>query len=252
MANRVTKGIDVSTYNANLDYKNLARQIDFAILRAGFTGYGPGKSLNKDAQFENHYKGFTGEGVPVGAYYYSCAATVYEAVREANYFLELIKGKKFSYPIYMDVEDGYHMQKLSVAELSKVVLAFCRTLEKAGYYVGVYANTYWLKNELDLAALKTLDKWVAHYGVPTPGVIGEMWQYTETGKLNGHAGVLDLNYCYKDYPAIIKGAGLNGYGEPTKSSKIIVKGVIEKDDEKLKIAQTFLSLLGFTVTVEVT
>ena len=247
---RVTKGVDISTYNTNIDYANMARQIDYAILRCGFTGYGPGKSLNKDAQFENHYAGFSKQGLPMGVYYYSCAATMTEAIKEAKYVLDLVKGKKFLYPIYIDVEDSYHMQKLSKKELSEVVLAFCRTIENSGYYTGIYANTYWWNNEIDQTILADIDKWVAHYKVQTPGVQGDMWQYTETGKLNGHTGDLDLNYCYKDYPAIIKAAGLNGYGEPKESSKITIRGVIERDDEKVKLAQTFLAVLGFTVTVE--
>ena len=169
---RVTKGVDISTYNTKIDYANMARQIDYAILRCGFTGYGPGKSLNKDAQFENHYEGFRKQGLPMGVYYYSCAATVSEAVKEANYVLDLIKGKQFSYPIYMDVEDSYHMQKLSKKELSEVVLAFCGTIENAGYYAGIYANTYWWNNEIDQTILADIDKWVAHYKVQTPWTPG--------------------------------------------------------------------------------
>lgn len=247
---RVTKGIDLSTYDQNLNYATIAKQIDFAILRCGYTGYGASKNKNKDVRFEEHYKGLKEQKVDLGVYYYSCASTEAEAIAEANYTLELIKGKEFSYPIYIDVEDDHHMQGLSQTALSKVVLAFCRTIEKAGYYAGVYANTYWWRSELNQALLKSVDKWVAHYGVNTPGVLGEMWQYTESGKLNGFSQDFDLNYCYKDYPAIIKAAGLNGYGEPKESSKITIRGVIERDDEKVKLAQKFLALLGFTVTVE--
>jgi GH25 family lysozyme M1 (1,4-beta-N-acetylmuramidase) len=38
-----------------------------------------------------------------------------------------------------------------------------------------------------------------------------MWQYSWKGKIDGIIGDVDLNYCYKDYPSIIKKAGLNGY-----------------------------------------
>ena len=52
---RVKKGIDISSYNVMIDYAKVASQIDFAILRAGFTGYGTGASLNRDKEFERHY-----------------------------------------------------------------------------------------------------------------------------------------------------------------------------------------------------
>lgn len=248
----VKKGIDVSSYNSGLDYPAISREINFAVLRAGFTGYGTGRALNKDKLFETHYANFTKQKVPLGVYYYSCADSEPEAIREAKYLLTLLEGKKFSYPVFMDVEDSYHQQKLSKEALTKVVLAFCRVLEKAGYYVGVYANAYWWKNELDMEALKSLDRWVAHYGVMTPGVPGDMWQHTETGKLPGYSGKLDLNWCYKDYPAIIQKAGLNGYEAANKTSKIIVKGEMGVEHEaKVTLAKQLLSALGFVVSIEV-
>jgi len=250
---RVNKGLDVSSYNPKLDYANIGKQIDFAILRAGFTGYGASRSLNTDFSFEKHYAGFTAQKTPLGVYYYSCADSVDEAIREAKYLLTLLKGKKFLYPIYMDVEDEFNQQKLTKTELSKVVLAFCKVLEDAGYYAGIYANSNWWTNELDQSDLKTLDRWVAHYGVPTPRVSGEMWQYTEDGVLNGHTGKLDLNYCYKDYPVIIQNAGLNGWGVPVNTPKILIKGEMVSGDVtgKVELVKSLMELLGFTVTVEV-
>ena len=39
-----------------------------------------------------------------------------------------------------------------------------------------------------------------------------MWQYTDKGTLNSIPEIdIDMNYSYKDYPAIIKELGLNGY-----------------------------------------
>ena len=250
---RVKKGIDISSYNVMIDYAKVASQIDYAILRAGFTGHRTGASLYKDKGFELHYENFTQQKIPLGAYYYSCADTADDARLEADFLIKLLSGKQFAYPIYIDVEDNFHQKKLSKAELSEVVKTFADRLEKAGYYVGVYANTYWWKNELDLDALKHLDRWVAHYGVNTPGVQGEMWQYTETGKLVGYPGVLDLNYCYKDYPTIIQTAGLNGFAAPAKPAEIMIKGVITGDDgtHKIDAIKRLMVILGFG-SIEVT
>lgn len=38
-----------------------------------------------------------------------------------------------------------------------------------------------------------------------------MWQYTAKGKIAGHTGQFDMNYCYVDYPEIIRKKGINGY-----------------------------------------
>ena len=38
-----------------------------------------------------------------------------------------------------------------------------------------------------------------------------MWQYTECGQIDGVEGEVDLNFCYKDYPSLIKQYGYNGF-----------------------------------------
>lgn len=245
---KVVKGIDVSSYQPNIDFSKIKNEIDFVILRAGYTGWGKGRTLNKDSSFERHYKECERLGIPVGCYYYSCADSIEEARREATHFLKLINGKKFEYPIYIDVEDSYHAQKLSVKALTNVVLEMATILEQNEYYVGVYANAWWWRNELDQVRLSKIDRWVAHYGVETPAVSGEMWQYTDTGKVKGYTGNLDLNYCYKDYPSIIKKAGLNGYDVAVKTSKISIRGEVESDD--VEFFKTLLTLLGCEVVIE--
>jgi GH25 family lysozyme M1 (1,4-beta-N-acetylmuramidase) len=40
-----------------------------------------------------------------------------------------------------------------------------------------------------------------------------IWQYSEKGKVAGINGNVDLDICYKDFPTIIKGKGLNGWGK---------------------------------------
>jgi GH25 family lysozyme M1 (1,4-beta-N-acetylmuramidase) len=39
------------------------------------------------------------------------------------------------------------------------------------------------------------------------------WQCSGKGRVDGIAGDVDLDYCYKDYPSVIKGCGFNGYGK---------------------------------------
>lgn len=204
-------GIDISTWQnpSDINYDLLAKEIDFAILRVGFTGYGTGESLHKDDAFERHYEELHKRDVPLGAYWYSCANTVSEGVREAKRCLEYISEKTLLYPVFIDVEDSHHQQPSSKKVLTDAVVAFCETIENAGYYVGIYSSSSWFSYEMDYGRLSPYDLWVAQWSASEPSMRKGIWQYTSKGKLQGYSGNLDFNYAYKDYPSIIKGAGLN-------------------------------------------
>jgi len=74
-----------------------------------------------------------------------------------------------------------------------------------------------------------------------------MWQYTSTGKVSGISGNVDLNYCYQDFPTMIKNAGLNGFKkEADKRYKIEVYGATA---ETMPLAVEALKKAGFTAKV---
>lgn len=214
------KVLDISKWQPNVDYQKVKDSgIDGVILRCGVTTYGDMK-CNIDSCFEKHYKGFKAVGMPLGVYYYSCANTVAKAKEEAQATLTYIKGKQLEYPIYYDTENEQRQRSLSKQALTDIAKAFCETIENAGYYVGIYASKSWLLDELDMAQLKDYDVWVAQYASKCTytGAYG-MWQYTNTGKVNGISGNVDLSYCYKDYPTIIKKVGLNGFNSAQNSTE---------------------------------
>lgn len=219
--------IDVSVYQPDIDYAAVkAAGIDGAMIRCGYTGWGSSHSLNADKCFEKHYAGFQAAGVPVGAYYYSTADTVEFAKKEAEFVQSLLKGKRLELPIYYDLENNERQGKLSKALLTEIADAFCTTMERAGYFVGVYANTSWFTSKLDHAALAAkYTIWLADYrGDKADKTLKrDIWQYSSKGSVNGISGNVDVNECYRDFPAIIKDAGLNGYsktsGAPTVSQQ---------------------------------
>ena len=123
--------IDISYYqhSRDIDYDTLSAAISGAILRVGFTGWGTGNSYHKDAEFENHYRELKKRGVPIGAYWYSCADTVAEGTAEANACYEMgLKGKTFELPIYWDTEDNHHQRPASSETLTATGRAFCKRL----------------------------------------------------------------------------------------------------------------------------
>lgn len=212
------KIIDISSYQRpqDIDYDRFVTNIDGVILRVGFTGYGTGESYYKDAYFERHYQEFLSRGVPIGAYWYSCANEPGEGKAEAVFMYNIIKNKKFSLPIYWDTEDAHHQRPTSTKGLTDAGLEFLSYLESKGYYVGVYASASWLNSELDMSRLGKYDVWVAHYGVSAPSYSKPygMWQFTDKLSVSGFKSGVDGNWAYIDYPALIRSLGLNGYPKP--------------------------------------
>lgn len=211
-------GIDISTYQKGINLSQAKNEgVKFAILRAGFTGYGTGVSKNKDSQFETFYNQCKSLGIPVGAYWFSCATSYEKGRAEAEYmYNNCLKGKQFEYPIYIDVEDSHWQAKAGRNAVTQAIKGFCEYLEAKGYYVGIYANSNWFRNYMNTNELTRYDKWIANWGTAKPSTPeAGLWQFGgETNRIRSNkvAGyTVDQNYAYKDFPAIMKAKGLNGF-----------------------------------------
>lgn len=207
-------GIDVSRWQGDIDWKSV--RTDFCIIQAGF-----GKDISqKDICFEKNYAGCKANGIPCGAYWFSYATSEDEARQEAQVCLEVIKGKQFEYPIYYDVEEQRTL-KLGREKVSAIIKAFLNELEKAGYFAGIYMSASYFRDYVTDEVKSRYAVWVANYGVSKPDYSGfyGMWQKSNTGKVAGISGNVDLDECYEDYPEIIKAAGLNGYSAPKPDTK---------------------------------
>lgn len=211
------KGIDVSKWQGNIDWNKVKSDgIEFAILRSSY-GRNTTSFKNKgiDEKFERNYKEAKRVGTPVGAYHYCYARNMKEMLEEAEFFLTMLKGKKFEYPIYLDIEDK-NQSNINKKKLTNMVIAFCEKLEKAGFYVGIYANKYWLTTKLDYNKLKKYDIWLAEWtDKPTWNGNFGLWQYSSKGSVRGISGNVDMNISYKDY-SVIKNKGFNGFSKTRK------------------------------------
>ena len=203
------KGIDISHHQGDIDFAKVkAAGIGFAMIRAGY-GW-ENQSEQTDQKFYQNYRKAVSAGLPCGSYHYSYATNPKEAELEADFFLKIIKGCRFGYPVAFDMEDKTQAN-LGRKALTDIAIAFCDKVEKAGYYTCIYSNLDWIRNRLDMDRLKRFDLWFARYN-DEPGYEGMgMWQYTSSGKVNGISTNVDLNIAYKDYPSIMKAKGLNGY-----------------------------------------
>ena len=194
-----TKGIDVSKWQADIDWKAVAGSgIDFAIIRVGYRGSETGV-LVEDPYFKANIAGATKAGIKVGVYFFTQAITEAEAVEEASMAMELVKGYRLDYPIYIDTEwSGGRADNLSKRNRTNIVKAFCKTVQNGGYKAGVYASKYWYLDNLYADELKDYTIWVAQYNTEcTYTGKYDMWQYTDKGRVPGIKGNVDLNICYK-------------------------------------------------------
>lgn len=207
------KGIDVSKWQGEIDWKKVKGSgIDFAIIREGLGTKSPNQI---DEKFKKNIAGAKNAGISCGAYHYSYAVSVKEAVDEARFCLENIRGYQLAYPIAFDVEDKI-MLKLSTRQRTDICKAFCEEMEKNGYYVMIYCNLNWLENYLYKdELLPRWDLWLAQWNVNRPSHPCGIWQYSETGKIDGIKGNVDMNISYKNYPEIMKSKGLNGFKADT-------------------------------------
>lgn len=233
------KGIDVSKWNGSNDFNRAkADGVDFVIIRASWGGnYSSFKNNGLDPYWEENYQGAKQAGLMVGAYHYLYATSIKEAKQEAERFISQLKSKKFEYPVYLDIEDTAQ-KNLSKDLVTDMTVAFCKKVEEAGYYVGVYTYKNFFDTKLDKNKLKDFDKWIAHYSKSLfnsnqnyyDNGIYQMWQYGSEGNYvdgisNYGNGInyVDVNICYVDYPKIIKNTELNGYNRSNLSTPSIVE-----------------------------
>ena len=223
----IAKGIDVSYAQGVIDWEKVKASglVDFAILQAGY-----GREYNQvDVQFERNYSECKRLGIPCGAYWFSYAMSADEAKREAQVFLQIIKGKSFEYPVYMDLELAKQFE-LGKAACSEMADAFLSTMEQAGYYAGLYCSTYYLDKYLSDSVKSRYTIWCAQYASKcTYQNPYGIWQYNVAGdteydiigqkSIPGISGKCDMDYCYTDYPSIIKAAGLNGFTKATQPTE---------------------------------
>lgn len=214
------KGIDISKYQPTVDFAKVkAAGYDFVIIRAGL-----GKGT-VDSYFEKHYNAAKQAGLYVGAYWYSYATTISDAKQEADAFIKVLKGKQFEMPVYYDLEERKTFNT-GKANVSNIITIFCTALEDAGYYCGIYGGQELAQNYMTAAQTTRYAFWLAQY-LKNPRYDGQygMWQFGVAGAtannnptgvkaVPGVSGQCDLDYCYVDYPVIIKQRGRNGFTKP--------------------------------------
>lgn len=197
MPEPLATGIDISEFNGDVDIAAMKGKIDFVIIRCG---YGSDLESQDDAQYRNNVLKCQQAGIPFGVYLYSYARNREMALSEARHTLRLVKGLTPLYGVWYDVEDP----TLPTGEtLADDCLAYCQELRSAGYYCGIYSSLSWMQTRLNSPKLAHIDRWVAQWTGELAYPNAGMWQYTDSGMINGRR--FDMDRAYRDYPAIISG-----------------------------------------------
>lgn len=212
-------GIDVSTFQGDIDWYKVKSQINFAILRLGWIGNKNNHTL--DTKFERNYSECKRLGIPVGVYVYCYSNCEDTAKAGAEWTLQQLNGKSLELPVYLDMEDS-SIANLEKDKLTNICIAFNTVIEQAGLWAGVYANKDWFDNKLNKDIIKyKYTTWIAHYTSGTDKYKDEydMWQNSSSGKINGISGSTDTNYMYRDLIAEI--------GNKTPSIPVNTKSIEE-------------------------
>lgn len=219
----MTEGIDVSKFQGIINFRQVrAADVRFVMIRASIGSY------TADPLFTRNAAAAAAAGLNWGAYHYFYSKTVPEALAEAEFFLSRLKGLRPTFPVALDAEEPSLLSAGREA-LTDAVEAFLTKVQSAGYYVTLYANLNWLQNYLNFQQLRRFDVWLAQWG-PAPtfqeAPIG-MWQYTSEGTVPGVSGRVDRDRAFKDYPAIIRAAGLNGFPPKDDPNRLMVGDAVE-------------------------
>ena len=211
------QGIDVSYVQGAIDWS--AVTADFAMIRAC---YGWDNDRQIDSRLYENARGAKENGTPYGLFHYSYARTPDDALKEADFFLRVIKGLKPEYPVAYDFEEpfqiggsrgGISYAGMEPAQQLAIIDAFLQRVEQVGYFAAIYMPAAALTRlyRYAPARIARYAVWVAHIGAASPAYPGNVgiWQYSWTGRVPGIAVDVDLDYAYQDFPAIIRAAGLN-------------------------------------------
>lgn len=196
-------GVDVSEYQGEIDWDAVAADgISFAMVRLGSRGYTEG-ILRTDSYYEYNLDGAAAAGLQVGAYYYSQATSVAEAIEEADLVIELLDGRALDLPIAFDHEQNpdpaSRSNTVDSETLTQAALAFCQRIEAAGYKSMIYGNASDI-SRFNLDEMGGRLVWYAEYGSAQPNGQFDfcLWQYDSEGIVDGIDAAVDMNLRFTD------------------------------------------------------
>ena len=234
--------LDISAYQGEVDFQRVKRDGIWGVMLKATEG-----ERYLSPAFEKNYQQAKQAELEVGAYHYLRASTVPEAVAEANFFLSKVKEKQLTLPLAVDIEAPEQRQ---IEDLAPIAAAFCDTLDKAGYYATIYSTVDWFKTKLSAKQLDRFDRWIAEEGVSKPNFEKPygMWQFTWNAQVDGINGRADESVSYRDYPNLIRQAGLNHLTPELPARAVSVEELRSMGYQAVKLSAGLAIFFGMSYT----
>ena len=192
-------GIDLSSYSGDADWDKVkAAGVSFAMVRLGGRGYGSEGALYADDRAAEYMQGAQAAGIKTGGYFFSQATTPEEAREEAAYCKQLLGELTPDYPIAYDWEfikdDEARTAGMTVAQTTACARAFFDEIKSYGWTPMLYAGEAEMTAKYDMAQLGDCEIWYTEYAAaPVFPYTINMWQYANTGVIDGIEGNVDLD-----------------------------------------------------------
>lgn len=195
----VIKMIDLSKYNTIKNYKALADDIKYCMVRVGYRSYSNG-IITEDSLFKTHIINLLANGVQCGLYFYDQSLNEKEAIQEAEWCCSIAKNYNITLPIAIDSEysnkdHNGRADNISKSQRTKNVLAFYNKVIELGYKPCIYCSDSWATSMLDYEKIKDCYLWIARYSANKPKTPCSIWQYGSEVFLWGQ-GAVDVNRLY--------------------------------------------------------
>ena len=171
------------------------------MIRIGGRGYGDSGQLYTDEKAIEFINGAKDAGLKVGGYFFSQAINDDEALEEADYVKKVLGDIELDFPVAYDWEiiknETARTDTVSASQATKCARIFCDRIKELGYTPLIYSPSRELYFKYDLTQLADIDIWYCEYAnVPTFYYQFSMWQYSESGTVDGIDGNVDLNICF--------------------------------------------------------
>lgn len=189
-------GIDVSSWQGEINWPEVKKSgVEFAIIRVGYqTEYGADYTLDKF--FKQNLTSALSAGLPVGVYFYSCADSLDEATKQAEWILAQVDGYDLELGIAFDWEEwnSFNQAGISFYTLNQIAETFLNRIAEAGYEGMIYSSKTYLDR---FWRVKNYPTWLAqYYHRPTYSGDFRFWQFSDTGLVDGIGSYVDLDVLY--------------------------------------------------------
>lgn len=191
-------GIDVSEWQGDIDWDKVKESgCDFTFIRVGYQNGFDGEN-KEDKYFKQNIENAKKSGIDnIGIYFYSYAKTTQEAEEQANWVKEELKDYEINLPVVFDWESwsSFNKCKLSFFDINNIAKTFNKVLEDNGYQTMLYSSKTYLEKIWYADRFENI--WLAQYNSKvTYKEKYQYWQMSNTGKIDGINGDVDIDIKY--------------------------------------------------------